>query len=182
MDHRSVVNMDSWVRILVDWVDIRSVTGTEGDYGDALSRRLFAMGFDVERQDVAPGRFNVLARAGRPEVVLCTHQDTVPGWFGVREDREFVHGRGSCDAKGLAASMVCAAETLRDEGAPVALLFVVGEEVTHDGAHAANEAIAKGLVPGTSRAIVNGEPTDMDDLADVVVRGSISELLPAIVG
>jgi acetylornithine deacetylase len=40
------------------------------------------------------------------------------------------------------------------------LLFVVGEEVTHDGAHAANEAIAEGLVPTTNRVIINGEPTE----------------------
>jgi acetylornithine deacetylase len=56
--------------------------------------------------------------------------------------------------------MVRAAEDLRDEGAPVSLLYVVGEEVTHDGAHAANDAFAKGLVPATSRALVNGEPTE----------------------
>ena len=42
------------------------------------------------------------------------------------------------------------------------------------------------MVPTASRAgprivIVNAEPTDMDDLADVVVRGSISEVLPQIV-
>ena len=48
-----------------------------------------------------------------------------------------------------AAAMVCAAERLRDENAPVALLFVVGEEVSHDGAHAANEAFASGRVPRT---------------------------------
>ena len=42
------------------------------------------------------------------------------------------------------------------------------------------------MVPTASRAgarivIVNAEPTDMDDLADAVVRGSISEVLPALV-
>lgn len=46
---------------------------------------------------------------------------------------------------------------------------------------------AAGLVPTASRSgakvlIVNGEPTDYDAIADVVVRGSISEVLPAIVG
>ena len=71
-----------------------------------------------------------------------------------------MYGRGACDAKGIAASMVCAAERLRDEDAPVALLFVVGEEVTHDGAHAANEAFAGEAVPATSRVIINGEPTE----------------------
>jgi NAD-dependent deacetylase len=44
---------------------------------------------------------------------------------------------------------------------------------------------AAGLVPvavrhGAVVVIVNGGPTEMDDLADVVVRGSISEHLPAL--
>jgi NAD-dependent deacetylase len=46
---------------------------------------------------------------------------------------------------------------------------------------------AAGMVPiakrsGASVVIVNAEPTDLDDLADVVLRRSISEVLPAIVG
>ena len=44
-----------WTR-LQEWVEIPSVTGGEADYGDALARRLEALGLDVERQDVAPGR------------------------------------------------------------------------------------------------------------------------------
>jgi acetylornithine deacetylase len=38
-------------------------------------------------------------------------------------------------------------------------LFVIGEEVTHDGAHAADDAFLAKRVPATSRALVNGEPT-----------------------
>ncbi len=43
-----------------------------------------------------------------------------------------------------------------------------------------------GLVPtarlaGAKVVIVNGEPTEYDHIADVVVRGQISEVLPAIV-
>jgi NAD-dependent deacetylase len=46
---------------------------------------------------------------------------------------------------------------------------------------------AAGMVPIAARAgarvvIVNGEPTELDGLADVVVRGQISEVLPALVG
>lgn len=44
-----------------------------------------------------------------------------------------------------------------------------------------------GVVPvakshGASVVILNGSPTEMDELADVVVRGSISEVLPRILG
>jgi len=43
-----------------------------------------------------------------------------------------------------------------------------------------------GVVPVAKRAgarivIVNGEPTEMDELADVVLRGAIGEILPALV-
>jgi NAD-dependent deacetylase len=46
---------------------------------------------------------------------------------------------------------------------------------------------AAGLVPiakqaGAGVLIVNAEPTAMDELADAVLRGSISEILPAIIG
>ena len=46
---------------------------------------------------------------------------------------------------------------------------------------------AANCVPVAARAgarvvIVNGEPTEMDGLADVVLRGAISELLPALIG
>ncbi len=44
-----------------------------------------------------------------------------------------------------------------------------------------------GIVPlakqtGAAVVIVNAEPTEMDPIADVVIRGSISEVLPTIVG
>jgi acetylornithine deacetylase len=50
--------------------------------------------------------------------------------------------------------MICAAERLVESAVPVGLLFVVGEETTHDGAHAAN------AWPTTSRALIDGEPTE----------------------
>ena len=86
--------MELWSE-LQEWVAIPSVTGSEGDYADALARRLRTLGLEVELQPVAPGRSNVLARRGSPRVIFCTHLDTVPPFFGPREDAEFVHGRGS---------------------------------------------------------------------------------------
>lgn len=147
------------IRTLVDWVAIQSVTGSEGDYGAELARAATAIGMDVERQELSPGRFNVLARAGTPEVVLCTHQDTVPGWFGPREDREFVHGRGACDAKGPAVAMLAAARELVDSGEDrIGLLFTVGEETDSAGAALANARLAE---PWKPRFVIVGEPTDL---------------------
>jgi len=101
----------------------------------------------------------VLATSGDgPYVTLSTHLDTVPPYIAPRLDAERLHGRGSCDAKGIAAAMLVAAERLRARGRSVAMLFVVGEETTHDGAHAADAwARAHGF---RSLALVNGEPTE----------------------
>ena len=147
------------VRTLLDWIDIPSVTGAEGDYGDALAGALRGIGLDVERQEVAPGRFNVLARAGDPRVVFCTHQDTVPPWIPPREDRDLVHGRGACDAKGPAVAMIAAARALLDSGEDrIGLLFTVGEETDSAGAAVANERLAE---PWRPRSVIVGEPTGL---------------------
>jgi acetylornithine deacetylase/succinyl-diaminopimelate desuccinylase-like protein len=149
--------MDELTRTLIDWIEIPSVSGEEADYGDALARALEAEGFATERQEVAPGRFNLLARAGRPEVVFCTHLDTVPPFFGSRVDSDFVHGRGSCDAKGQAVAMLAAARTLLEGGEDrIGFLFTVGEETDSCGARHADEVLAD---PWTPRWILIGEPT-----------------------
>jgi len=147
------------VRTLLDWVDIPSVTGAEADYGDALARALAGLGLAVERQELTPGRWNLLARAGGPEVVFCTHLDTVPPWIPPREDREFVHGRGACDAKGQAVAMLAAARALLDAGEDrFGLLFTVGEETDSAGAALANERLAD---PWRPRRVIVGEPTGL---------------------
>jgi acetylornithine deacetylase len=143
---------------LCDWIAIDSVTGREGDYGDALARHLAALGFDVERQAVEPGRFNVLARAGEPELVFCTHLDTVPPFFGPSRKGTDVHGRGACDAKGPALAMIEAARALVAAGERrVGLLFTVGEETDGGGAQHANRATSAAWKP---RWTIIGEPTD----------------------
>ena len=140
-------------------VDIESITDNEAAVAaylqDYLSKLAARTGGQVERMDVAPGRFNVLATWGAPVVTLSTHMDTVPPFFASREDGEFIWGRGSCDAKGIIAAMVAAAETLLGEGVKnFALLFVVGEERNSAGAAVAARA------PRGSKYLVNGEPTE----------------------
>lgn len=139
-------------------VDIESVTGNEAEAGlfliDYLTGLAVRTGGAVERMDIEPRRFNVLARWGDPMVTLSTHFDVVPPWFGSSEDSEYIYGRGSCDAKGIAACMIKAAEGLLGGGwRGFALLFVAGEERNSAGALAAAEH------PCGSRFLVNGEPT-----------------------
>ncbi len=135
-------------------VSIPSVTGEEGACCEFLSEYLVKRGWKVEPLAVSPGRFDVFAACGDPEIMLSTHLDTVPPFVAAREDAEFIYGRGSCDAKGIAASEIAAAERLVEEGIRnIGLLFLVGEETLSDGARAAN------LVPRGSKYLINGEPT-----------------------
>jgi acetylornithine deacetylase len=139
-------------------VDIESISGNERAVGEFLFAHLASLGYAATRMEVAPERFNVYATVpGRkPDVVLSTHMDTVPPFIPSSEDSDHIYGRGACDAKGIIATQIAAAERLRqDPGAPTpALLFVVGEERDSQGAAVANQH-----APG-SRFLINGEPTE----------------------
>jgi len=143
--------------------EVVSTTYCEGEIGDFLAEFLAGRGWEVEKtpvpqpQDGGEGfRWNVYAgiRGRKPELVLSTHMDTVPPYIPFREDEDFLYGRGTCDAKGIMAAEIAAAEALRAEGLPVGLLFVSGEERDSAGAKEAN------LRPKGSRYLINGEPTD----------------------
>ncbi len=144
-------------------VDIESTTFQEGAVGEFLAQRLEVAGYSVERMAVSQAgsaggsaRFNVFATKGdpRPELVFSTHMDTVPPFFPSWEDDLWVYGRGACDAKGIIAAQIAAAERLATEGVAIGLLFVVGEERDSAGAAEAN------LHPKGARFLINGEPTD----------------------
>ena len=136
-------------------VDINSTTGLESECGGRLARYLAGRGFHVSEIPVDSTRFNVLATLGNPEVVFSTHFDCVPPFFPSRVEGSRIVGRGACDAKGILAAQVSAADRLRRTGETrVGLLFVVGEERGSDGAYAANR------LDNDCRYLVNGEPTE----------------------
>lgn len=155
-------------------VDIPSVSGDEGDAARALASQLTELGYHVELFDAAPGRPNVLATTAHPpRVVLSTHLDTVPPHFPARIADGALHGRGACDAKGIAAAQIAAAERLRAEGmGELGLLFVVDEEMGSLGARAANAHPRA----RDCRWLIDGEPTD-----NKLARGSKGSLRLALV-
>jgi acetylornithine deacetylase len=143
------------VSLTCSLVDIDSTTGHEAEAGRWLASYLRGLGFAVTEQPVDAERFNIIAGPEHPSVVLSTHFDCVPPFFPSRLEGDRIVGRGSCDAKGILAAQVAAADALRRSGeSRVGLLFVVGEERGSDGAHAANRLAAG------SRFLVDGEPTD----------------------
>ena len=151
-----------------DLVEIDSTTYREGEVGEFLAHILAQRGWAVEKTAVPQPaesahdgpRWNVFAgpaessAEGRFDLVFSTHMDTVPPYIPFREDAETIYGRGVCDAKGIIAAQVAAAERLRAEGYTVGLLFVSGEERDSAGAYVANEN------PKPCRFLINGEPTD----------------------
>ncbi len=138
-------------------IDIDSTTGREGEVAAVLSGFLRQLGYQITEQPVSEGRFNVYARLSTPPaVVFSTHFDCVPPFYPSREEGGVLFGRGACDAKGILAAQVAAAESLRAAGETrIALLFVAGEERGSDGAKVANEQAPDGV-----RFLINGEPTD----------------------
>ncbi|MGE3276779.1 MAG: M20/M25/M40 family metallo-hydrolase [Vicinamibacterales bacterium] len=136
-------------------VDIDSTTGREGEVAAVLAAYLRERGYSVLEQPLDGGRTNVIAAVGEPALVFSTHFDCVPPFFPSRLDGDRLYGRGSCDAKGILAAQVAAAERMRAAGETrVGLVFVAGEERGSDGAMAANQ------IASASRFLINGEPTD----------------------
>ena len=136
-------------------IDIDSTTGREGLVAGQLAAYLRRRGYAVLEQPLDDSRFNVIAAVGEPHVVFSTHFDCVPPFFASRLEGDVLYGRGACDAKGILAAQVAAAERLRADGETrVGLAFVAGEERGSDGAIAANK------MASPSRFLINGEPTD----------------------
>ncbi len=85
--------------------------------------------------------------------------DTVPPFIAPTEDDEKIMGRGSCDAKGIIAAQITAAEWLRKEGIEdIGLLYTVEEERASTGAKIANDH----PLAAKCEHMINGEPTDND--------------------
>jgi len=152
--HAGTMDVVAFTRQLVD---IESVTGNEAAVGKFLSRYLSDMGYRSQLITAEMDRYNVFATTPgheQPAVVFSTHMDTVPPFIPSWEDADRVYGRGSCDAKGIIATQIAAAEKLRAEGIHVGLLFLVGEERDSLGAKVANDK------PIGSKFLINGEPTE----------------------
>ncbi len=158
------------IALTKELVALDTPTGHEGPAVELLTSLLRGLGYRTIRQPVTPGRDNLYAFREAPEVVFSTHLDCVPPYLPLREDETHLHGRGTCDAKGLAAAMIAAAERLAERNERrIGLLFVVGEENGSDGAQVAGALEPKG------RFLINGEPTE--NRLSMGQKGSIKVVL-----
>lgn len=155
-------------------VDIESITGNEGRVGHFLAQQLREFGYDVQRTIVEGERANVYATSPQepnPGIVFSTHMDTVPPFIVSSEDDARISGRGSCDAKGIIATQIAAAERLKQDGIYVGLLFLVGEERDSAGAKVANQQ------KNACKFLINGEPTE--NRVAIASKGSLRVQLTA---
>ena len=141
-------------------MSIGSTSGDEEAVGFYLRDYLESLGWNVELQPVSENQNNVIATLNdNPRVWFSTHMDTVPPFIPPADDDEKIYGRGSCDAKGIIAAQIMAAEQLRkEEIEDIGLLYTVEEERASTGAKAVN------LHPLAVKCkyMINGEPTDND--------------------
>jgi acetylornithine deacetylase len=123
------------VELLRELIDIPSTTGQETAVLERLEGELSQRGFRVERQPVAEGRWNLLARPSDGlRLLFCTHVDVVPPHIPSHLEGGRVYGRGACDTKGGLVAMLEAADRLDPDRRFAGFLLVVGEEVDHIGA------------------------------------------------
>jgi acetylornithine deacetylase len=155
-------------------VDIESITGNEATVGHFLEQELRKLGYKSRLIPVEGERANVYATSpeeANPALVFSTHMDTVPPFIPSSEDDEKIYGRGSCDAKGIIATQIAAAEVLKNDGIYVGLLFLVGEERDSAGAKVAN------LQSNGCKFLINGEPTE--NRVAIASKGSLRVQLTA---
>lgn len=134
---------------------IDSTSGNEVGLARYMAEQFRAPGAALEIQDAGNGAVNLFYKWGLPEIVFCTHLDTVPPYIPPRIENSHVTGRGACDAKGqiITAWNVC--RELFNEGEyNFGILLVSGEETGSTGARVANS-----LVKGCKYVII-GEPTE----------------------
>jgi acetylornithine deacetylase len=156
----------------IEMLDIESTSGRERGFADFLAQRMAGPGRRVETFEVPAMAgdcpdgcgipVNLMVSWGEPNVVFCTHLDTVPPYIApsveVMEDGDMkIKGRGSCDAKGQIFAMWEACLELEHRGCTdFALLLLAGEETGSFGAKAFNGS----AVAADDKIVIVGEPTD----------------------
>ena len=146
-------------RLTTELVALDSTSGREEEVARYWVDHARSRGWEAQLLAVDGPRANVLVQgsSAAPRILFNTHLDTVPEAYGPEEDDVRLYGRGTCDAKGVAAAMLEALEDARDAGAEgLGLLLVVGEERDHIGARVAGADPAM----AAPEVLVVGEPTE----------------------
>lgn len=144
------------IALLERIVRIPSVSGQEADVSAACVAAMAAMGLDAHVD--AAGNAVGTTGTGTHEVLLLGHIDTVSGVVPVRQEGDWLVGRGSVDAKGPFAAMMCAAA--RSSALANLRVTVVGA-VEEEAATSKGAYHVVGRYP-VAEAVVIGEPSRWD--------------------
>ncbi|MGW8438167.1 M20/M25/M40 family metallo-hydrolase [Nocardiopsis sp. NPDC055879] len=141
------------VDLLRALVEIPSTSGNEHEAVSFTARYMRDLGFRVHVDEVG----NVHGSVGDPtafEVLMLGHIDTVPGEVPIRREGNVLYGRGTVDAKGPLAAMICAADRISRAETPICVTVIgaVGEEADSPGAR----HLLGRPIPG---ALIIGEPS-----------------------
>ncbi|HMQ69460.1 MAG TPA: M20/M25/M40 family metallo-hydrolase [Ignavibacteria bacterium] len=152
-------------------MNIDSTSGSENSVADFLISSYNPEGSELEVIDIENGKKNLFYKWGKPEIIFCSHFDTVPPYIPPSLDGDLIKGRGSCDAKGQIAVLAYVCEKLFEKGhTNFGLLMLAGEEVGSYGAIAANKVITG------SKYVIVGEPTE-----NKLIRASKGNILAEFV-
>ena len=137
-----IVDREEMLRLAEDLVRIPSFKTEETDVARFLGDFLAQCGYEVELQEVEPGRFQTIAalkgRGGGKSLMLNGHIDIDPLAMGWKRDPwtpsiegDLIFGAGIRNMKSGVSSMIAAAEAVRRSGVPLrgdlVLACVVGE-------------------------------------------------------
>ena len=147
------------IQLYLDILGIDSTSGSEAALAGFLAERLKTERNELELIPTGDGTVNLFFKWGDPQLVFCTHMDTVPPFIAPSVEEKggdtIFKGRGTCDAKGQIFTMWTACKTLEQQGkSGFGLLLLAGEETGSYGA----KAVTKAGVG--ARYLVVGEPTD----------------------
>lgn len=154
--------MTTDLKFFLDILSIDSTSGEEAELVLFLERTLAHSGCIITQLPAGSQpcqSTNLLLSWGDPQIVYCTHLDTVPPYIAptVTEKPDgtvVVNGRGACDAKGQIFAMLSACLRLASEGKQgFGLLLVHGEETASLGAKEVGDSL-KG------KCVIVGEPTN----------------------
>jgi LysW-gamma-L-lysine carboxypeptidase len=143
--------------LLKTMVSLYSPTNREGRLAYYLVQMMNKNGFQSHIDEV--GNAVGIMGKGPEDILLVGHLDTVRGEIPVKVEDGVLHGRGSVDAKGPLAAMICAVSGLEStEGKRIIVIGVVDEEGASRGAR---NLLAK----YDPEYIIIGEPSGWDSVA-----------------
>jgi succinyl-diaminopimelate desuccinylase len=165
------IDAQAIARDTLDFVQVKSETGDEGEGSAFLADLLRREGFAVEVEEVEPGRPNVYAlvegtkKDSERTLLFNGHTDTIPIGQSAPpgRDGDWIIGRGSEDMKGGLVAMVHGCAALRRAGVQLQgnlwMTGVVGHETPagkKEGPKRLIEHLRSGRMPAHGILIVEG--------------------------